>query len=602
MSNDNNQEPTEALRELMKGSKVETLPGFISGWKAVNRLFGPTGRLVRGKFGLIGGLTHNYKTGLLVGLFTDFCTLNKPDDVDGGSKPLNIYYSTETPPSQLFCDIYESMTNLLSKSVDIDEIEGTVVRELARAGFNYEIVTVDPTRFSSADLINSLQGYIEAGYDVCSVFFDNVAFTRKRGETLDSALRTLKDFMSKSNILFVGTHGLSQKSMTIKRDGQVNFLEEIADEDPWDEGNQIPHICDIEIFVDTAESSGEHYLQIARGLGSVDDPGPFEMRNFYLPFSKNGRRLKLESGDQDISVTKLRSDPIQLNTNRFKPEEILYESGGFVIASGTWTEPGGVGISDKLACRWHPQDGIGYPNGFGRPQWMNLGRLRRDDVEVHKLSKFAKRIKLNFNPDHSEIVVGQWARIADEWYLVNYVYGSEGSMVSAMGRGKSGPFPIDTAEIDEVSDGRSTLGIWHDMKAKGDYLVWITPRGAIATTKIDDTINQNGNIIQKGTFVEGDFNWDGGYQIIHDTIGFPHHLAHHYLIGKLPGDLEWEELKKQLRQMAKDFGTDVARDIMVLRESQEKWITMEEAVGERISDVFSGELLLDVPYFDLTDD
>ncbi|MAP22955.1 MAG: hypothetical protein CL582_18680, partial [Alteromonadaceae bacterium] len=502
MSNDNIKEPTEALRELMKGSKVETLPGFISGWKAVNRLFGPTGRLVRGKFGLIGGLTHNYKTGLLVDLFTDFCTLNKPDDVDGGSKPLNIYYSTETTPSQLFCEIYESMTNLSSKSVDITEIEGTVVRELARAGFNYEIVTVDPTRFSSADLINSLQGYIEAGYDVCSVFFDNVALTRKRGETLDSALRSLKDFMSKSNILFIGTHGLSQKSMTIKRNGQANFLGEIADEDPWDEGNQIPHICDIEIFVDTAESSGEHYLQIARGLGSVDDPDPFEMRNFYLPFSKNGRRLKLESGDQDISVTKLRSDPLQLKTNRFKPEEILYESGGFVIASGTWTEPDSNGVSDKLACRWHPQDGIGYPNGFGRPQWMNLGRLRRDDVEVHKLSKFAKRIKLNFNPDHSEIVVGQWARIGDEWYLVNYVYGSEGNMVSAMGRGKSGPFPIDTTEIDEVSDGRSTLGIWHDLKSKGDYLVWITPRGALATTKVDDTINQNGNIIQKNIYLE----------------------------------------------------------------------------------------------------
>lgn len=600
MSNDNIKEPTDALRKLMKGSKAEKLPGLRTGWQAMNRLFGPVGGMERGKFAMIGGLYNNYKTGLLYDLFAQFCTLNEADESEG-LKPLNILFTTETLPSVIYGFLYESLTSRSSKEVTLNEIEATVNEKLSEGDFDFKIIHVDPFKFKSVDLTVKLQSFIDEGYDIHSVCFDMFMFLNNPDKSPHATLHYLKNYMADKNILFVSTEGVTQEAMALCRDNKPDALKIIADGNYWQYSNQIPHIVDYEIFVNIVESAGDSYLHVVRGMGDIDDPAPFEQRSFYLPFATGRSGLLADIDSKDISVSKLRKGPLDVVTNRFKPEKILYESGGFVIASGTWKEPDRGQVENKLACRWHPEEGIGYPNGFGRPQWMNLGRLQLADAEEHKLSQFAKRLRLTFNPDHSEVVVGQWVRIKDEWYLVNYIYGSEGNMVSAMGRGKSGPFPIDSAEIDEVSDGRSTLGIWHDLKSKGDYLVWITPRGALATTKVDDTINQNGNIIQKNIYLEGDFVWDDKYQVVSEHIGYTYMLDQHYLIGKLSGDLTEDELHTQVRRMGRHFAVDVIRDIKDLKEGHNDECRMEDEIKFHSMDVFHGDLVLDAIYYNLTE-
>jgi len=47
---------------------------------------------------------------------------------------------------------------------------------------------------------------------------------------------------------------------------------------------------------------------------------------------------------------------------------IPYNKNGFAIARGYWE--GGNEL--RLACRWHEDGGIGYPQTFGKPQWMML--------------------------------------------------------------------------------------------------------------------------------------------------------------------------------------------------------------------------------------
>jgi len=56
------------------------------------------------------------------------------------------------------------------------------------------------------------------------------------------------------------------------------------------------------------------------------------------------------------------------STGKFKVERIISNEGGFAIATGYWA--GETKLS--LACRWHEPDGIGYPQTFGKPQWMIL--------------------------------------------------------------------------------------------------------------------------------------------------------------------------------------------------------------------------------------
>jgi hypothetical protein len=77
------------------------------------------------------------------------------------------------------------------------------------------------------------------------------------------------------------------------------------------------------------------------------------------------------------------------STNKFKVHDIVYNRDRFAIARGYWD--GRPALS--LACRWHDEDGIGYPQTFGKPQWM----LLPEDVGVE--------ITSTLEPSESSVVV-----------------------------------------------------------------------------------------------------------------------------------------------------------------------------------------------------
>ena len=63
------------------------------------------------------------------------------------------------------------------------------------------------------------------------------------------------------------------------------------------------------------------------------------------------------------------------STSKFKVKEVIYDrktdhdnKNGFALALGLWD--GNEGL--RLACRWYEDGGMGYPQTFGKPQWMLL--------------------------------------------------------------------------------------------------------------------------------------------------------------------------------------------------------------------------------------
>ena len=70
------------------------------------------------------------------------------------------------------------------------------------------------------------------------------------------------------------------------------------------------------------------------------------------------------------------------STSKFEVKAIIYQQGGFAIATGLW-KGGDPEDATKLAiaCRWYA-DGIGYPQTFGKPQWMLLG----GNIEVSSIT------------------------------------------------------------------------------------------------------------------------------------------------------------------------------------------------------------------------
>ena len=78
------------------------------------------------------------------------------------------------------------------------------------------------------------------------------------------------------------------------------------------------------------------------------------------------------------------------STSKFKVQSVILDNGKFAIASGFWD-----GKSDlRVACRWHEEDGIGYPQTFGKPQWMLLPDVGVDILNALDPSK--SKVTLTF--------------------------------------------------------------------------------------------------------------------------------------------------------------------------------------------------------------
>jgi hypothetical protein len=63
------------------------------------------------------------------------------------------------------------------------------------------------------------------------------------------------------------------------------------------------------------------------------------------------------------------------STSKFKVADIIYNKDGFAVALGYWDGDSQL----SLGCRWHTKDGLGYPQTYGKPQWMEFPR---QDISV----------------------------------------------------------------------------------------------------------------------------------------------------------------------------------------------------------------------------
>ena len=55
------------------------------------------------------------------------------------------------------------------------------------------------------------------------------------------------------------------------------------------------------------------------------------------------------------------------STSKFALVDVIHNRDGFALATGYWDGNDSV---LRLACRWHEESGIGYPQTYGKPQWL----------------------------------------------------------------------------------------------------------------------------------------------------------------------------------------------------------------------------------------
>lgn len=189
--------------------------------------------------------------------------------------------------------------------------------------------------------------------------------------------------------------------------------------------------------------------------------------------------------------------PLDVVTGRFKPETIVYEDRGFIVAYGQWKDKGlpGIGI------RWHVPGEIGYPNGFGKPQWMETP-IRLDDIASLNNPVMPEAVTVTLRGNPRSIPIGDWAFDGTDWHLIYGLYGHSGHTVEACGLGKRGSYPLDVSRIQAVEGARSLMDVWFKDRMNGDALLWTEPTGRVYLTmptrqRHEWTLNGPNNLFTK---------------------------------------------------------------------------------------------------------
>lgn len=184
----------------------------------------------------------------------------------------------------------------------------------------------------------------------------------------------------------------------------------------------------------------------------------------------NNRNPSLISWDH---VRKCAPVPIETLTRMFTPKEILFDYNGFVVARGNWTGE----VNKVVACRWNDSE-LGYPNGYGKPQWMRLPV----DTSVNQGGNLPTNVlTLTFRKELENITHGSFVLTARGWGVVTGIYYSHNLKVSSViVRDRE----VRVESIFDVNNAKSMLAQWH---TDTDCL-WLDPN----TGRYYISYNENG--------------------------------------------------------------------------------------------------------------
>lgn len=287
---------------LDRGIAEVSLEGVIRfGWQALNRLFGQNRGARRGETIVVGALEHNFKSGFSLEMLKSAALYNTPYMFDPKKKPMLLRVTAENSALQDIMQIYKSLkeneTGISVDQNDVDPVvaEEYVVRKLSATGYTVEIVKVNPTMFTYADLFDLIKSYEQEGFEIhmCNVDYLNL-FSKDgctagaQGENVRDLFRRVRNFMEAHNILFVTPHQLSSESANLLRMGVENFVKELPGKKYWDSCKNIGQEVDMEIYIHLVEMNGRTYLTVQRGKHRKFTVTPLEDRFFVRMFETVG--------------------------------------------------------------------------------------------------------------------------------------------------------------------------------------------------------------------------------------------------------------------------------------------------------------------------
>ena len=157
------------------------------GWQAFNRMFGEYGGARRGEQIVIGALQHSFKSGTSLEMLKSAALYNKPFMHDNTKKPMVLRISFENSAMNDLIHLYRSLLEpeinqkIDQTAINPYEAAAYVYERLGVNGYHVQIDHYDPSEFTIYDLLDIIEKYENAGYEIHMVNIDYLAMMSTKG-------------------------------------------------------------------------------------------------------------------------------------------------------------------------------------------------------------------------------------------------------------------------------------------------------------------------------------------------------------------------------------------------------------------------------------
>ena len=254
---------------------------------------------------IVSSLSHGYKTGMTLSMWTGIAMFNKPILKDPSKKALALWVSGEDDIRILIDDLYQIIYPTVNDGAYSDPAKHSirdkvsfVKHHLTRKGFHVAMDRIDPSKWTYLSIQDKVKYYEAQGYEVIVFGLDYLGKIPTIGcdrhgptgsDKKDLMLRT-RNFMAGRDIIFMSPWQLNSSAKDIKYSGihKGLFVKEIAGRSMYQGNSTLDTEIDAEVIISPFKSNGKDWLSVGRGKHKLPSFLPDEKRFFYLPFPDKG--------------------------------------------------------------------------------------------------------------------------------------------------------------------------------------------------------------------------------------------------------------------------------------------------------------------------
>lgn len=285
---------TKAIAAETEGQVLKT------GLKGLNMMLGKRGGFVRGEWVLIYGLSHHFKTGILLSIARGIAKNNDPKNlVAPGKKPLILLVSLENYANRNLLWFYKTAYSCTfmkqpTKEISMEEMISFIQDFYIKNGWEFIIERRKGMNFGYDDFVTMVEHYEALGYEIVLAEVDYMEKMKKASSNfsgdndshsaLASLAQSLFDFCKSKEILFITPHQFNRKMQELADRVKTNVVKHFS-ADGVSGSVALNQIADLEISVYIENDFEKNaWLTVQRGKHRYVDDTPVAHRYFAQKF------------------------------------------------------------------------------------------------------------------------------------------------------------------------------------------------------------------------------------------------------------------------------------------------------------------------------